>query len=307
MHKTLYHISKHCFSILLLLFSLLVCKAQEFNCNVIINSERAQTQEQQIFTDLKIAISDFINNKAWTNHQYSTEEKINCNLLLNVTQITNSSRFTCNAQIQFTRPVYGVNYETPMINIVDNNFNFSYSQGQNLIFNENTFSSNLTSLLAFYAYIILALDYDSFSPKGGSTFIEKAFNILNNAQSASFEGWTESNGPNNRYFLIDHLNSTQFASFRTGMYNYHRRGMDVLATNPKEARKQIMSMIENIRKVQMLQPISFLIKSFFFAKSTEIIDVFTVASRDEKQKVFTLLRRIDPQNTQKYQKIMTNR
>ena len=307
MHKTLHPISKHCFSVWLLILSFSVCKAQEFNFNVVINSERAQTQEQQIFTDLRVAISDFVNNKAWTNHQYRTEEKINCNLLLNVTQITNSRRFECNAQIQFSRPIYGVSYESPMINIVDNSFNFTYSQGQNLIFNENTFTGNLTSLLAFYAYIVLAIDYDSFSPKGGSTFVEKAFNVLNNAQNSSFEGWTQSNGPNNRYFLIDHLNSPQFVSFRTGMYNYHRRGMDVLATNPKEARKQVMTMIENIRKVQMLQPISFLIKSFFFAKSTEIIDVFSVASRDEKQKAFNLLRRIDPSNTQKYQKIMTNR
>lgn len=306
MQKTLFLILKACFS-LLLLFNFCCIKSQEFNCNIIINSERAQTQEQQIFADLKTAMSDFMNNRVWTDHEFRTEERINCNILLNVTRVSNSTNFTCNAQIQFSRPVYGVNYESPMLNIVDNTFNFSYSQGQNLIFNENSFTNNLSSLLAFYAYIILAIDYDSFSPKGGTPFIQKALNVLNNAQNTSFAGWTQSNGPNNRYFLIDHLNSVQFTPFRTGMYNYHRTGMDLLATKSQDARKQIMSMLENIRKVQTVQPISFLIKSFFLAKSSEIIDIFMVGSRDEKQKAFGLLRRMDPSNTQKYQKIMTGK
>lgn len=303
MPKILSHILKLFFSCLLL--SSFSVYGQELNCNVIINAEQAQTQEQQVFDELKTAIIDFMNNRSWTEDEYLTEERINCNLLINVTQLTNLTNFTCNAQIQVTRPIYGVDYETPILSIVDKDFNFTFNDGQ-LIFNENIFTTNLTSLLAFYAYVILAVDYDTFSPQGGSQYITKALNIVNNAQGASFRGWKQFEGPNNRYNLIDQMNSAQFIPFRVGLYKYHRLALDKFEKDPEKAREIILSTFDDIRQIRSLQPISFLLESYFLAKASEFVDIFSIGDALGREKAFDSLRRIDPTNTQRYEKIVTD-
>ncbi|MFK7899904.1 MAG: DUF4835 family protein [Cyclobacteriaceae bacterium] len=278
--------------------------SQELNCNVIINAERVQTQERQIFENLKRDIYDFMNNRVWTEDEFRSEEKIDCNLLINVTSLSNLRDFSANAQIQVSRPIYGTDYESPVLSVIDNNFNFTYTTGQQIIFNENAFSSNLTSLLALYAYAILAIDYDTFSEKGGDIYIDKALNIVNTAQGSGGKGWQSHDGPNTRFSLIDQLNNPQFIPFRKGLYTYHRLAMDAFATDPAEARKKIKALFTDILKIRRLQPISFLLESFFLAKSNEIVDIFSVGSREEKRSLYELLRRIDPTNAQKYEQII---
>jgi hypothetical protein len=265
-----------------------------------------QGTDKRVFTTLQTAIFEFMNNKKWTNDQFKLDERIDCSILINVTERPSTDQFVATIQVQSRRPVFKSSYNSVLLNYNDNDFQFSYLENQPLEFNENQFTTNLTSVLGFYAYMIIGMDYDTFSPSGGTTYLQKAQNIVNNAQNTSEPGWRAFESNKNRYWLITNMLDAPFVNIRECMYNYHRKGLDEMVTNKEGGRANLLEALESLRKVHQARPLSFAMQVFFNAKSDEIINIFSGAFADEKSKVMTLLNDIDPTNSNKYQKIMAN-
>lgn len=282
--------------------------AQELNCNVTIVSDQLQSQqsaEKQVFVDMKTAISDFMNGKRWTNDIYSQEERIKCNLIITFTKSPQQNVYQGNAQFQVIRPVFNTTYETILLSYVDRNFNVSFTpEDRQMNFNELNFTNNLTSILGFYSLIALTVDYDSFGKLGGNPYLTRAYNIANLAASAGQSGWEQSGDQRNRYWLVENLQNQQLAPFRDGMYNYHRLALDNFTTDPVGGRKQVMDMLSSIKTMQQLKANSVLITSFLNAKNQELVNIFSEATKDEKQKAFQLLSAVDPSKTELYRKLV---
>jgi hypothetical protein len=278
--------------------------AQELNFIVNVDASRLQTaqiSEKTIFANLEKAIRLFLNDREWTNDQFKKNEQINCKLSITVTEAPSQNSFKATAQVFSSRTIYGTNYESSLLNFNDRNFEFDYFIDQPLIFNDNNFTSNLTSMLAFYAYTILALDYDSFSKLGGNPYIEKLFNVVNVAQSASGDaGWSRTQNQVNRYWLAENLQSQQMLPFREAIYEYHRKGMDLLLTKPDEARNTIYKTFQTMQEVNKLKPSSALFNVYFDAKNSEIVNVFKDATPELRQKVRLIVVQLDPANARKY-------
>jgi len=285
-----------------------VVNAQELNCNVTIVSDQLQSQqaaEKQIFVDMKTAISDFMNGKRWTNDIYNQEERIKCNLIITLTKSLQQNVFQGNAQLQIIRPVYNATYETIVLSYIDKNFNISFTpEDRQMNFNELTFSNNLTSILGFYSLIALTVDYDSFSKLGGNPYLQRAYNIANLASSAGQGGWEQTGDPLNRYWLVENLQNQQLLPFREGLYTYHRIALDNFTIDPVGGRKQVIDLLTSIKTMQQLKNNSILLISFMRAKNQEIVNVFSEATKDEKQKAFTLLSSVDPSKTELYRKLV---
>ncbi|MDX2303856.1 MAG: DUF4835 family protein [Microscillaceae bacterium] len=283
--------------------------AQELRFNVIVDSQKlvtGQTAEREIFDDLQKAISNFLNNQQWTNDEFKKEEIISCNLVITLTESPAQNSFRGTAQIQSTRTIYNTNYESNLLFYVDRDFNFRYVEAQPLIFNLNSFTDNLTSILAFYAYVVLALDYDSFSEIGGSPFVENAFNIANIAQQSPEAGWRRSQSTLNRFWLAENLNAQQMIEFRKAIYAYHRHGLDFFLVDPNESRKVILEALKKINEVNRLKPSAVLTNIFFDAKYSELVNIFMEASPEMKKEARDLLIRLDPGHAEKYEALIQN-
>jgi hypothetical protein len=250
-----------------------------------------------------------MNNRQWTSHVYDYSERIECNILINLTDYNGMDGFVGTLQIQSRRPVYNTSYNTTLLNYMENegDFQFQYIEQQPLEFQETTHLSNLTSVLAFYAYIIIGLDYDSYSMEGGTEYFQNAQTIVNNAQSSTDVGWKayESRKQNNRYFLIENLLDDRYGALRRCSYRYHRLGLDVMSERPEIGRAEIAESFELLQKVHRFKPNSFLMNLFFSAKSDEIVNIFSESFPAEKQKVYNVLKVVDITNAQKYEKIRT--
>jgi hypothetical protein len=280
--------------------------AQELNCTVKVLSPAIQGTEKSVFETLETAIKEFMNNTRWTNDNFKQDERIECNITINVTRRISVDEFEANIIVQSRRPVYKSSYNTNLINYQDNDFTFKYTPFQPFEFNENTFINNLTSTLGYYAYIFIGLDYDTFSPDGGTPYYQKAQTIVNNAQNASEKGWKAFEGSKNRYWLAENLANSNFKGVRSCLYNYHRMGLDMMTNDVELARKNIADALEGLQKVHNMQMGSFLMQIFFLAKADEIVNIFSVATPDVKNKLVPLLNTIDPGNVTKYEKLRAN-
>jgi len=280
--------------------------AQELNCTVKVLSPAIQGTERSVFETLETAIKEFMNNTRWTNDNFKQDEKIECNLTINVTKRNSVDEFEANIIVQSRRPVYKSSYNTNLINYQDNDFTFKYTPYQPFEFNENTFINNLTSTLGYYAYIFIGLDYDTFSPEGGTPYYQKAQTIVNNAQNAPDKGWKAFEGSKNRYWLAENLANANFKGVRSCLYNYHRNGLDMMTNDVEMARKNIADALDGLMKVHNLQMGSFLMQVFFLAKADEVVNIFSVAPPDVKSKLVPLLNTIDPGNVTKYEKLRVN-
>lgn len=281
--------------------------AQELNCKVTINTQQIQgTVQKQIFEQMQKSIFEFVNNRKWGNDLYTSQERIEFEILINVTQSLGSDEYLGTLQIQSRRPVFKSSFNAPLFNYIDENFQFKYQQFSQLEFNDNNFQNNLTSVLAYYAYVILALDYDSFSPLGGTPYWQKAQLVVQNAQTASEKGWKSNEGNKNRYWLVENQLQPVFQGIRDCMYKYHREGMDIMSEKSNEGRAKILSALELLVPVYNNRPASFNMQLFFNAKGDEIVNIFSQATAEEKSKAVELLMRIDPANTTKYLKIQGN-
>ena len=256
---------------------------------------------------MKFSFERFLNDTKWTDDRFKQEERIKCSLLLTIQDQPSIGRFTANAQIQVIRPVYGSTYETLLLNFADRDWDFQYTPSQPIIFNENNFTSNLSSLLAFYAYIALGMDYDSFSSLGGDKYYESAINIVNNAQNSGRTGWGQFQSRRNRYWLIENLIiNNQYQPVREAIYEYHRMGLDQFQEVPDESRKAFLEAIKNLQQVNRIIPNSILIIAFLDAKNDEITNIFSQGDMSVRREVYNELLKLDPTRRSKYQKIVQN-
>jgi hypothetical protein len=293
--------------IFLFIFVTRIVFSQELNCQVSVVSTQIQgTTNKQIFDQLQKAIFEFMNNTKWTKDNYTVAERIDCSILINVTQQLSADDYKATIQIQSRRPIYKSSYFSPTVNYIDENFIFKYQQFQQLEFNLNTFANNITSTLAFYAYVIIANDYDTFSNLGGTEYFQKAQLIVSNAQSASETGWKSFESNKNRYWIVENALQPVFQPIRECMYKYHRLGLDIMNEKPDDGRKEILKSLDLLLEVYKNRPASFIMELFFNAKSDEVVNVFSKGQPDEKTKAVEILTTVDPANSTKYFKIQGN-
>lgn len=292
--------------LLLLLLYWAPVGAQDLNCRVGILSPQIQAPEKvRVFGTLQRAITSFLNNRKWSNDQIQAAERIECSLIMNVTNWDGSSNYSCTATIQSSRPVYGASYSTTVLNMNDRQWNFNYTEGQPLEFSENATNLELTNLLAYYAYIIVGMDYDTFSLQGGSPYFLKAQAIDNLSQGSSSKGWRAFDDLRNRYWLIDNMMSPELGPFREAIYVYHRKGLDQMSANPDKGRAEISAILPDIKNAQNAKPNSMLSQLFFLAKGDELLRIFAQSTDlQEKNNAVSLLSEIDPSNSSKYQQIV---
>ena len=281
--------------------------AQELNCAVTIKSDAVSNVDKRVFETLRTSILEFMNNTKWTGDIYKTDERLECSIFINIVTALSVDEFKGTIQVQSRRTAYKTSYPSTMLNYNDEKFTFKYVENQTLEFNPSTFSSNLTSILAFYAYMIIGIDYDSYSLEGGTPYYQKAQQIVTNSQNDSrYEGWKAFEGTKNRYWFVENMLNPNFKPLRATIYKYHRLGLDIMATDLEAGRKNIYESIENLQKVFNTNPLSFLMNIFFTAKSDEIINIFSQSFGDMKAKIAPILSNIDPGNSNKYLRIQNS-
>ncbi len=277
--------------------------AQEFNCKVTINTPKLQTVDPKVFQTLKSAISDFMNNTAWTDVAYDNSEKIEVNFTINIKEEVNNSTFKADLAIQVVRPVYGSDYNSPLFSNLDKDFTFIYEEFQPLQYSKGVYNDNLSSMLSFYAYYILGADYDSFSSMGGETYFQTSQEILNNIPQSvanNFTGWRAADGAKTRYFLIENMLNPGMKAIRQGMYEYHRKGLDLMSTDPTAGRAGMQKALEYCDAVNKSYPNSSAIQLFAITKGDEIINVFKGGDASQRAKVTQIMSKLDAAGAQKY-------
>ena len=292
---------------LMLLFVPPMIMAQELKCNIQINSQKIQGSNRIVYQTLQTALYEFMNNTSWTNHVYGIDERIECNIVINLNEQLGSAEYKGTIQVQMRRPVFNASYNTTVLNFLDNNFDFRYLELTKLDFSENTHTSNLTSVLAFYAYIILGIDYDSYSLLGGTEYFQKAEKILNNAQNATERGWKAYEGNRkNRYWIIENILNEKYKPVREVLYRYHRLGLDVMNEKVVEGRAEIVECLATLQKVYREKPDQYLLfmQLFFDAKNDELVNLFSESYPTEKARVINILTEIDNANASKYKAIL---
>ena len=262
-------------TLVFILFLAFTSLGQEINCTITVNSDQVSQTNQQIFRTLERSLNDFVNKNKWTNRVYKENERVNARMFITVTNYE-SNRFEANIQIQSSRPVYNTSYESPVFNYKDNQFNFEYIEFQPLIYNQNVFNSNLVGVISYYVYVILGMDADTFVLEGGTDYYKEAQKIVTQAQGSNFSGWSQSATDNRtRFVLVDNLLSNTFREYRIAMYNYHRKGLDILGDNNSTGKQVISGSMRLFETLIQRRPNAFLIQTFFDAKSEEILNIFS--------------------------------
>ena len=280
--------------------------AQEFLCRVRINDAQVQIADKSIFRNLEQRLTEFINNTKWSTEQFQYQEKIELNIEIIVAAYDQTTyEYKASAIIQSRRPVFGTNYNTTVFTFNDENFDFKFQEQDRMDFQEGQFLNDLNSLMSFYAYYTLALDFDSFALEGGTNYFTKAFQVANIAQQSSTRsGWKPFERTlRTRYNLIDNILNERFRPLRNAYYIYHRKGMDQFAKDPLQARKQIMNALQEVKKVYKISPNTVMLLVFFEAKSDEMVNIFKGAEEIEKPKAIELLSEINISYISKYEKI----
>jgi len=280
--------------------------AQELNCSVQINASQVTGISRQIFDNMRKDIAQFMNTTKWTDYEFQNNERIKCSMVIEIKSVQ-GNRYTATLQVNSVRPVFESSYESPILRLRENegDFDFEYIENTPLTFNENRHSDNLTAVLAFYAYIIIGMDFDTFKMEGGSPFFQKAQKIVNNAQGSQFKGWKafEARKQDNRYFLISKLLDTRNGAARRAMYRYHRQGLDIMSEKVEQGRREISESLKYFQKVYRVDRNSYLLKIIMDAKYKELINIFSEAYADEKAKVYNILKEIDPAHLKDYEKL----
>ncbi|SDS53816.1 protein of unknown function [Formosa sp. Hel1_31_208] len=287
--------------ILLMIMSLGIT-AQELNCNVIVNAQLTGNDNVQVFKTLERQLNEFINNTQWTDKSFKGQERIDCGMIITINGY-NNDLFDASLQIQSSRPVYGSTYSTPVYNFNDKDFAFQYLEFQNFVFNENQFESNLVSVISFHIYMMLGLDADTFSDGGGAEYYKQAQTILNYSQQNNSKGWKLEDGQQTRFILIDNILSPTFKEYRNVMYNYHRKGLDEMSNDAKEAKQAIVESLNTLRVMNNKRPNSFLLRTFFDAKSDEIQQIFSGGPSINISDLISTLTKIAPMHSSKWRKI----
>lgn len=271
----------------------LLLKGQEMACRVTVNSDQVGQTNQQIFKTLERALNEFVNMNKWTNRVFTENERISASMFITVTEYE-SDRFKATLQIQSSRPVYNTSYESPVFNYKDNLFDFVYQEFQPLFYNPNAFESNLVSVIAYYVYIVLGLDADTFALEGGTEFYKRAQQIVTQAQGSGTSGWNQASNERTRFELVDNLLSNTYREYRVAMYNYHRKGLDILADNNSTGKQVISGTMRLFETMVNRRPNAFLVQTFFDAKSEEIQNVFSDGPKVDVVQLKQTLNKIAP-------------
>ncbi len=283
-----------------------IAAAQDLNARVQVVSPKIQSTNKRIFQTLETALKDFLNGRKWSADPILPQERIDCNFVLNITSWDGSSAFTGELQVQTSRPVYNSTYTSTLLNTLDKDIDFTYTEGQTIDYTDQNFQSNLSSILAFYANIIVGLDYDTFSRFGGNPYFANAQNIVVNAQTSSFKGWKAFDGTVNRYWLAENLNNKLYQPLRSFMYDYHRNGLDVMADNATKGRKAISAILPTLSQVDRQRAGAMFPLVFFTAKCDELVSIFSKADSQDRLQAMNILSEIDPANGLKYQALQKN-
>ncbi|MBI4946438.1 MAG: DUF4835 family protein [Bacteroidetes bacterium] len=277
--------------------------AQELNCTVQVVAPALQASaDKQILQTLQQTIYEFMNQKKWTNDVFAQDERIECSIVITVTSRPSSEQFVASLQVQSRRPIFKTSYNSLLFNYIDQNCFFNYTPSQPFEYNDNTYTSNLTSILSFYAYYIIGLDYDSYSLEGGTFYFQKAQQVVTNAQVSPEKGWQSSQDTRNRYWLSENILNNTFKPLRECIYKYHRLGFDVMAEDLNSGRTAVMQSMDLAKQVFDNKPNAFNLQMFFLAKADELVNLFSQLEPTDKQKMVDLLNQIDPGNTTKYNK-----
>ncbi|MGI4870632.1 MAG: DUF4835 family protein [Janthinobacterium lividum] len=302
------------FSLLAVVLTLLAARpgrAQELNAQVTISLENTTITDQSFVQGMQKMMVDFLNGRTWTRQTYQPNERINVRMFVGINSVPQNGVYQATMRLVATRPIYGTGYETNLLSISDRNFIFAFTPTTSMDFSANSYASNLSSLLSFYAYLVIATDQDTFSRLGGSPYYDQARIIMQYSASQSGgdvndEGWTSGNS-RNRYWLLNNLTDPQLEGFRTALYSYYRQGMDVFVEKADDARASILTALTSIQKGNATRPGTLFVRAFFDAKADEITNVFRTATPEQKQKLLAIAEDVDPGNLAKYQAINTNR
>lgn len=282
--------------------------AQELRARINVISNRVGSNvDKKAFQTLQTALNNFINNRKWTSDNFSPEEKVDCSFLLNLESTNDANIYKASLTVQSARPVFNSTYLSPIINFQDNEITFKYAEFQQLEFNENRVAgtdplvSNLTAVIAYYINIILGLDYDSFSPRAGNVYFQKAQNIVNNApEGRGISGWKAFDGTRNRYWLVENLLNSRYTLIHDAYYNFYRQGMDKLYEDELGARNQILNVLSLLNNFNSENPNTMILQFFLQGKTQELIKIFSKASPPEKSRALEYLQRLDISNSSKY-------
>ncbi|WP_306642845.1 DUF4835 family protein [Sanyastnella coralliicola] len=279
-------------------------QAQELNCQVQVQAPQVNNVDPSRFQTLEESVRDFMNSRKWTNDYFELEERIECNILITINSAANQNSFSGSIQIQSSRPVYNSDYKAPVFTVNDGDFAFTFLDNALIQFSIDQHRDNLSSTLAYYAYMIIGMDYDTFSPEGGTEHFLKAQTIVANAQNAGDAGWKASEGQRNRYWLVENILSQTFRPLRACLYKYHRDGFDKLYSDPDGGRKAISDAIIDMRNIHRIKPSSYNVQLFFAAKNVELVKLFEVAPDPEIQRILPVLKELDPGNISRYEQAL---
>jgi hypothetical protein len=296
------------FLLLLGLLSAGVGAQGELNCTVRVSTPQLQNVDRKVFDNLEVSLRDFLNNTKWTKDNFEPDERIRCNFILTIKTEIDNTTFDAELAVQSVRPVYGSGYDTPMLSHLDKEFIFSYDLNQPIEFLPDVADNqNLAAVFAFYAYIILGMDYDSFSPFGGDQHFLTAQQIVTNIQNSNNKssGWRPADGGKNRnrYWIVENLLNPRIKPFRAAMYNYHRKGLDLFSTDPEKGKAAILQCLEEVDKVSTAYINSMIVQMFANSKRDEIVEMWKVGSKPQKDRIFQIMVKIDPANTQRYKEM----
>lgn len=304
MHKTPFTLRRPLLRLLMPLLLPLGTYAQEFNCQVNVIAPQVANARPELWKAMETSIRELMNNRRWTNFNYAAAERIDLNLVVTIQSQPATDRFTGTLQVIYARTVFNTDYDSPVLDLVDNQLEFQYLEGAALEFSNDRFISNLSSVLGFYAYFVLGMDGDSFKPLGGTEFYNEAQQVAANAQNAAEPGWKAFESNKNRYWLIDNQLQAVFRPLRECLYEYHRNGMDMMSSDAATAQQAIAAAIEKLKPVHQAKPASYNLQVFFNAKSDELLQVFKPVAPAEKTRIYNTLQIIDPGNISKYQQMM---
>lgn len=274
-------------------------QAQQLNCQVTVNYDKIPNQNVSAFKTLQRSLNEFVNNTDWTGVAYAQNQRIQCSMFITLNSF-DSDNYTATLQVQSSRPVFQSTYSSPVFNFNDKDFSFRYVEYENLIFNPNSFDSNLVSTIAFYCYMIIGMDADTFAAQGGTQWLETAREVANVAQQGGFKGWSQTDGNQNRFFLVNDMLSSTFLPFRQTMFDYHFGALDLMVKDTKKAKENIVEAVETLAKLHTVRPNAFLTRVFFDAKSDEIVSIFSGGPSITVTGLVDNLGRLSPTNSSKW-------
>ena len=290
-------------SFVFILFAIIHSFGQELIGKVIVDYSKVSTSNPQVFKTLENALNEFVNKTVWSDKTYKQNEKIKCSFLITINGYDNNNLFETSIQVQSARPIFNSSYSSPLLNLNDKDFNFQYTEFENLIYSPNNFDSNLTAVFAFYCQVILAIDAETFAIGNGDVFFENAQNIANLGASSGSKGWSQTEKTQNRYFLINDLISPAFKLFKDRLFDYHFKGLDTMTVNLKNSKIEILKAIDGISKVFLTRPSAYLLRVFIDAKSDEIVSIFSAGPTVDVAELVSNLNRISPTNSAKWAQI----